>query len=390
MKKLTLWILVLSILVCCFSGCASDGSETTEAPDTAEAPTLPVFSCKVAMISDYGDITSEEFPRLIYETGRDWCAKYDIPYTYYIPAEDSTAERTASVEQAIREGANVLLLPGYRFGELICESAELYPDVYFIALDVTMSDIIGWDSEETVLPPNVVAFTYREEIAGFLAGYAAVKMGYSDLAFIGYIPVPAVVRYGFGFVQGADYAAKESAIYANMKYGYVQCFCGLEQNHPLGQVDTWFREGLDAAFFFNEHLYTHMSDFDRPYDMKIIVADKHQSESVDGLFGEGTFLTAAMKNYSATVSWALSKLILEGDWDSLGGTLSNLGLVSSTELEKNHVSLSDSTQWNESFTKEDYAAIVEAILTGSVTVDDSIECLPRTSNLTIADMVFLD
>ncbi len=46
---------------------------------------------------------------------------------------------------------------------------------------------------------------------GYLAGYAAVKDGYTKLGFMGGMAVPAVVRFGYGFVQGAEMAATEMA-----------------------------------------------------------------------------------------------------------------------------------------------------------------------------------
>ena len=390
MKKVIVWFLLLSLLICCLSGCGSDGellsaSEPTEisTEEVTEETTLPpVPPYQVAMITDYFDIDDMSFNQTTYEAGRDWCAENNIPYTYYKPMEDSLEARVASIEQAIREGSNVLLLPGYMFGGAIAETAEKYPEVYYIALDLT-----EWDLSETgeyVCPKNVFVANYREEVAGFLAGYAVVKMGYRDLAFVGSISVPAVIRYGYGFVQGTDYAAGELGVQASVKYGYgFLCFCDAGIRGMQEHVDKWFRDGTEAVCFCGGSIYSYMEDIDRPYDMKIIGVDLDQKELIDDLYGPGTALTSAMKNYSATVSWALSKLILEDDWDSLGGTMPTLGLVSGTDLEKNHVALPDSTQWNDSFTKEDYAAIVNAIYTGALTVDDTIEREPATKHITV-------
>ena len=374
MKKILLWILVLSLLLCSLSGCASEPSE---------APTVPLsLDYRVAMITDYGDITEVGYNQVTYEAGRDWCAKYGIPYSYYKPTGDSTAERVASIEQAIGEGANVLLLPGYSFGDAIVETAEHYPEVYYIALDICTGDYGDY-----TLPANVFSAVYHEEIAGFLVGYAAVKMGYKDLGFMGGMAVPAVIRYGFGFIQGADCAAEELGVHVSLKYAYGNMFfC---EGSAVEGADQWFREGTEVIFFCGGSDYSNMNNVERSYDMKIIIPDIDDQEHIDGLYGEGTALTSAMKNFPATVSWALSKLILENDWDSLGGTMPNLGLVSSTELEKNHIALPDSTQWNDSFTREDYVDMVEAILNGTVVVDSSIEQLPDTTNVTVMDLGYL-
>lgn len=50
----------------------------------------------------------------------------------------------------------------------------------------------------------MLSILYAEEQAGYLAGYAAVNEGYTQLGFMGGIAVPAVIRYGYGFIQGAD------------------------------------------------------------------------------------------------------------------------------------------------------------------------------------------
>ena len=94
-------------------------------------------------------------------------------------------------------------------------AAEQYPDVKFIAIDVTQGDI-GTDE----IPSNCYCITFKEEQAGYLAGYAIAKDGKTKLGFLGGMAVPAVIRYGYGFVQGADAAAKEiGATDVNIKSG---------------------------------------------------------------------------------------------------------------------------------------------------------------------------
>ena len=391
MKNVILWFFLLSLLLCCLSGCGSDveilsASEPTETAteeisEEATLPSIPAY--QVAMITDYGDIDDMGYNQTTYEAGRDWCAENHIPYTYYKPIEDSLEARVASIEQAIREGANVLLLPGYMFGGAIVETAEKYPEVYYIALDVCAADM----DEGYEVPANVFCATYREELAGFLAGYAAVKIGCRDLGFVGSIAVPAVIRYGYGFIQGADYAAGELGVQASIRYGYgLQCFCDAGIRGTQEHVDKWFRDGTEAVLFCGGSLPFCMEHIDRPYDMKIIGVDIDMKKALDQTYGEGTALTSAMKNYYATASWALSKLILEDDWNSLGGTMPTVGRVSGTDLEENHVALPDSTQWNDSFTKEDYAAIVNAICTEALSVDDSIDHAPTTKHITVEYM----
>ena len=143
-----------------------------------------------------------------------------IDFNYYKPAGDNTADRVAMIESAVDEGYNVIVMPGYAFGGAIVEAAPQHKDVKFIALDVGKGDLLeagvanageeydynpdNWDLANYVDMSNVYCAIYQEELCGYMAGYAAVKLGYKNLGFLGGMAVPAVVRYGYGFVQGVD------------------------------------------------------------------------------------------------------------------------------------------------------------------------------------------
>ena len=203
MKKVLALLLSLALCMTAFAALAED--------------------MRVAMITDYGDITDQSFNQTTYEAAKAYCEANGVDFTYYKPAGDSTAERVAMVEKAVDEDYNVLVLPGYAFGETIAEVQGEYPDTKFVALDVSAGDLGGAEPAS-----NVYCAVYQEELCGYMAGYAAVKLGYTHLGFLGGMAVPAVVRYGFGFVQGADAAAVELGkagdvvieyVYGNQFYG---------------------------------------------------------------------------------------------------------------------------------------------------------------------------
>ena len=60
----------------------------------------------------------------------------------------------------------------------------------------------------TTRKTHTAQFTRRKS-PGYMAGYAAVKLGYRNLGFLGGQAVPAVMRFGFGYVQGINDAAEE-------------------------------------------------------------------------------------------------------------------------------------------------------------------------------------
>ncbi|MBR5881517.1 MAG: BMP family ABC transporter substrate-binding protein, partial [Clostridia bacterium] len=268
MKKLVIAALLLCLLmmaVACNSGTTPE--DPTEAP-TTEAPveekpteTQPVVTepvnafdptaWKVAMVTDYGDITDQSFNQTTYEAGKAWCEEMGVDFTYYKPTGDSTAERVAMIEMAVAEGYNVILLPGYAFGDAIAETADLYPEVYYIALDVGEGDFGGY-----VLPENVFSAVYQEELWGYMAGYAAVKLGYKHLAFLGGMAVPAVVRYGYGFVQGVDAAAVELGIAGEVVVDYVYGNQFFGDADITAYMDTLYAGGLEVTFACGGGIFT--------------------------------------------------------------------------------------------------------------------------------------
>ena len=137
------------------------------------------------MITDYGDITDQSFNQTTYEACKAYCDPAGIPFEYYKPVGDSTPERVAMIDAAVADGYNVVVMPGYAFAEAIKETAELYPDTTFIALDVGETDLNPLDengnppADPYVVPSNVYCAVYQEELCGYMAGYAAVKLGYT-------------------------------------------------------------------------------------------------------------------------------------------------------------------------------------------------------------------
>ena len=149
---------------------------------------------KIAMVTDSGDITDQSFNQTTYEACKAWSEENGSEFNYYKPESDSDEARNASVDQAVADGANVIVLPGYMFAATIVEQSEMYPDVKFIAPDVSAGDICekGVGEGYTYNPDdyevtdyynadNVYCCTYQEEISGYMAGYAAVKLGYKHL-----------------------------------------------------------------------------------------------------------------------------------------------------------------------------------------------------------------
>ena len=384
MKKILALVLALCMVfaLCACGNTPADGNkpaEESKAPEAAEsstpaAPEAPAY--KVAMITDYGDITDQSFNQTTYEGCKEFCEANGVEFKYYKPAGDSTAERVAMVDAAVADGYNVVVMPGYAFGETITQVADLYPDVKFIALDVSQGDLGDYQ-----IPENVTCAVYQEELCGYMAGYAAVKLGYKQLGFLGGMAVPAVVRYGYGFVQGADAAATELGADVSVNYVYGNQFSG--DADITAYMDTWYANGTEVVFACGGGIYISAAEAAAKVGGKVIGVDVDQAAIIDA-YGEGMTVTSAMKGLAPTVKDILGELILKDNWAQYAGQINTLGLVSGTDVEANYVQIPyESTQWSDTFTKDDYAALVAAMFDGTVTVSNDTETEPTVQTITV-------
>ena len=415
MKKYLALLLVL-VMVLSLAACASKPAETTDEPEQTTPVPAPAEETKdeepapaeetkeeepteepadnteyaVAMITDYGDITDQSFNQTTYEACKAFCEDNGVQFSYFKPAGDNTADRVAMIEKAVDEGYNVIVMPGYAFGGAIVEAAPEFPDVKFIALDVAKGDLLeagvakagesydynpdNWDLEKYVDMSNVYCAIYQEELCGYMAGYAAVKLGYKSLGFLGGMAVPAVIRYGYGFVQGVDAAAADLGLSdVTVKYVYGGQFFG--DADITAVMDTWYAGGTEVVFACGGGIYTSAVDAAKKANGKVIGVDVDQAGVIANYAGvDGLTVTSAMKGlYPATYD-TLNDVIINGNWANYVGQIATLGLVSADDPEANYVQIpmGEGTQWSDSFTQDDYKAMVADMYNGVITVSNDI------------------
>ncbi|MBR3174677.1 MAG: BMP family ABC transporter substrate-binding protein [Oscillospiraceae bacterium] len=355
---------------------AAPAAEPAAAP-AAEPAAEAAADIQVAMITDYGDITDQSFNQTTYEACKAYCESNGLAFTYFKPASDSDEDRVSMIEKAIDEGYNVIVMPGYAFAPAIAATAPDYEDVYFIALDVSEFDLTSAGLE--TLPANLYSAVYQEELCGYMAGYAAVKLGYTKLGFLGGMAVPAVVRYGYGFVQGADAAAAELGADVSLNYAYGNQFYG--DADITAAMDTWYGAGTEIVFACGGGIYSSAAEAAAKVGGKVIGVDVDQSFNIDGQYGEGMTVTSAMKGLGATVNTMLAA-VQAGEFANYGGKVENLGLVSE-DPELNYVQLpSATTQFGEGFSAEDYVKLVGDMFNGVITVNNDIS-ISAADNATV-------
>ena len=373
MKKL-IALLLACVMVLGLVACGNEPAETTAAAGGETTPAVSDVEYKIAMITDYGDITDQSFNQTTYEACKEYAEANNVPFNYYKPSGDSDAERIGMVDAAIADGYNIIVLPGYAFANTIKATAEVYPDVLFFALDVGPGDFGDY-----VLPANVYSAIYQEELCGYMAGYAAVKLGYKHVGFLGGMAVPAVVRYGYGFVQGADAAAVELGIQNEVKLEYIYGNQFWGDADITAVMDTWYSEkGVECVFACGGGIWTSAAEAAVKVGGKVIGVDVDQAAIIDGTYGEGLTVTSAMKGLGPTTLDTLADIIDNGNWSKYSGQLSTLGLISE-DPEANYVQIPmATTQFAETFTQDDYKAMVAGMYNGTITVSADIENAPAT------------
>ena len=350
------------------SSAAASTEATSDSAATAEATGSDNIT-GIAQCCDVGTLDDESFNQGCWEAVKGYGDENGIEYNYYLPSgEDASDEdRETLIRQAVAEGANTIVCVGYLYGPALAWAATEYPDVHFIAVDVNGFDI---NSENGTIPENVFCVTFKEEEAGYLAGYAAVKDGFTKLGFLGGMAVPAVIRYGYGYVQGADAAAKELGTNIDINYFYGGQFYG--DANITSRMEGWYANGTQIVFACGGGIYTSAVEAALKNNGYVVGVDVDQNYiGANGVEKDGyaynPFITSAMKGLSESVSTALGD-IEAGEWSNIAATNGNFGLE-----DGDYVGLPTADDsWNfKTFTKDEYEALKSKIASGELVVDNS-------------------
>ena len=392
MKKI-LSVTMAAAMAVSLAACGSTGSssaatdDTTTSVATSEAGDATAEGASsiggIAQVCDVGTTDDESFNQGCWDAVEAYGEANGIDVNYYLPPDDpSDEDRQSMIRQAVSDGYDTVVCVGYLYGSSIDWAAAEYPDVNFIGVDITAGDI----NAEGEIPANVYCITFKEEQAGYLAGYAAVKDGFTNLGFLGGQAVPAVIRYGYGFVQGADAAAAELGTNISINYWYGNQFFG--DANITAKMESWYQGGTEVVFACGGGIYTSAVEAAVKYDGKVIGVDVDQryvgdKGVADGAYSYNPFLTSAMKGLGVAVTDALDH-ITAGTWDTIAGTNGNYGLE-----EGDYVGLpTEEASWGfTTFTQDEYTALLEKIRSGEITVDNSSDAAttPTTSEFTTVD-----
>ena len=366
------------------TACGGSSASSTSTASSAAASSAAEGGekiVKVALTCDTGTIDDESFNQACWTAVSGYMGDN---CQYYIPEADASDEdRETMIRQAVNDGADVIVCVGYLYGASLAWAADQYPDVKFIAIDVTQFDI-GTDT----IPANCYCITFKEEQAGYLAGYAITKDGKTKLGFLGGMAVPAVIRYGYGFVQGADAAAQELGQNVEINYFYGGQFYG--DANITSRMEGWYSNGTQVVFACGGGIYTSAVEAALKNNGYVIGVDVDQNYIgangvADGTYAYNPFITSAMKGLSEAVNTALAD-IEAGSWGDIAGSNGNFGLE-----DGDYIGLpTDADSWNfESFTTDEYEEVKGKIKSGEITVDNSSDdaTKPTVSEFTTVNYI---
>lgn len=349
MKKFLSVALILAMVLslAAFSGCNAAKSSGYE----------------LALITDLGTIDDKSFNQGAWEGLKKYAEEKKISYQYYQPSEGTNAAYLEAIDLAVKGGAKVIVTPGFLFEVPIYTAQTTYPNVKFILLDGEphTEDYATYKTES-----NVLCILYAEQEAGFYAGYAAVKDGFTKLGFQGGMAVPAVIRYGYGFLQGAETAAKEMGLAEgsiSVMYNYSGDFAATPENQA--RAAGWFQSGTEIIFGCGGTVGNSvMAAAEASPDKYVIGVD------VDQYNESATVISSAMKLLGNSVYAALASYY---DNKFEGGTTWVL------DSKNDGVGLAmDNAKWK-TFTKADYETLNKAVQDGSYTINNA-------SDITIDDL----
>ena len=367
-------------------GSSSTASSTSTASSAAGSTAASAAEggekiTKVALTCDTGTIDDESFNQACWTAVSGYMG-HDCQY--YIPEADASDEdRETMIRLAVNEGADVIVCVGYLYGASLAWAADQYPNVKFIAIDVTQGDI-GTDT----IPANCYCITFKEEQAGYMAGYAITKDGKTKLGFLGGMAVPAVIRYGYGFVQGADAAAQELGQNIEINYFYGGQFYG--DANITSRMEGWYSNGTQVVFACGGGIYTSAVEAALKNNGYVIGVDVDQNYIgangvADGTYAYNPFITSAMKGLSEAVNTALAD-IEAGSWADIAASNGNFGLE-----DGDYIGLPTADDsWNfETFTTEEYEEVKDKIKNGEITVDNSSDdaTKPTVSEFTTVNYI---
>ena len=333
---------------------APAAAAVTNADDVPDSMTSADGKYEIAFVTDVGQLKDKSFNQGTYDGVKLYAANNGLSYKYYQPANGDQAtddDRYDAMKAAADGGAKVIVCAGFMQGGALEKAAKEFTGVNFVFID-------GWPMGLD----NVAGIAFKEQECGYFAGYAIVKEGFEKIGFCGGGggTNPACCRYGYGFAQGVNDAAKElgKTVDLNYTWQYGASFSASPEMQSLAA--GWYTNGTEVIFSAGGSIFQSITAAASANDGFVIGVDSDQS------FDSDTVITSALKGVGAAASWAIGKSY-DGTWAEIaGGNSANLGAAEGA------TGLPTATWSMEHYTVAEYEAQLADVIAGKIKVDDSV------------------
>ena len=332
LKKPILFLLtaLLAGLLC---GCGSEAEENDKPVD-------------VVLITDYGTIDDNSYNQGAWDGVKEYAEEAGLSYEYYQPEDNDTDSILKQIKRAVGNDAKLIVCPGAMMEVPVYKAMKKYDDTSFILVDGIPHDE---ENNDVHIGENVSSITFAEEEAGFLAGYAAVRDGYKGLGFVGGMPIDPVIRFGYGFVQGADYAAIEMGVNVHVRYTYTNTFAEDQSIEDL--AGAWYDDDTEVIFACGGSISNSVIRAAENHNGKVIGVDVDESGESE------TVITSAMKDIKTAVYDDVKSFFT--------GTFAG-GVETDKTAKDNGVCLPMETSRFEKFDKDSYDQIFSHLVDGMI------------------------
>ncbi len=298
MKKILAIALAVMLVSMSLVGCTGTGGGTSK-------------GAEIALITDKGNIDDKSFNQGSWEGVVQFAEAEKVTHQYIKPEDATDDDYLAAIDLAVTGGAKVVVTPGFLFEVAVYEAQTKYPDVKFILLDGSphTADYSVFKTES-----NVASIVYAEEQSGYLAGYAAVKDGMTDLGFMGGMAVPAVQAFGYGYLMGAEAAAEEMGLAdgaITALYHYTGDFAETDSNKATAKA--MYQEGVQVIFACGGSVGKSVMSAAAESGTKVIGVD------VDQRYDSETVMTSAVKGLASSVVDVLTSIYKTDSFATYGG-----------------------------------------------------------------------
>jgi len=195
-KKLLVALLALAVAA---AGCGSS-KKSSSSTTTTTTTSSSSGSFKVGLSTDIGGLNDRSFNHLAY-LGLQRAGK-ELGVQTRVVQSNSPAEYIPNLSALARQGYDLVIGVGFTEIDAMKAVAKQFPKTHFAIVDVANADEGGL--------PNVEGLLFKEQEAGYLAGYAAglaaKAQGGKAVSSVGGQKQPPVDRYIAGFQAGAKAA----------------------------------------------------------------------------------------------------------------------------------------------------------------------------------------